>query len=235
MAVLTTGSIAFTAFNADEDGWSLVSLIDIDPNQSVYFSDGAATSATTIGNAESSFLWNTGSSTISAGSIVRFSAIDVPTRAVSVGTFTPVNSTNFGLSASSETLYAFLGSSSTAGSTITTPLTAVSTEATDALSIVGLTNGTNAIRLTSSTDYAGYSGSRTNQTSFANYRNIVNTASNWNINVDGDGSAVVPSSARFSIASTTAVPEPADMLGTLFAVVAVAVLKRKFSAKKLNR
>jgi hypothetical protein len=231
MAILSTGSIAFTAFNADEDGWSLVSLIDIDPNQNVFFSDGTATSATNIGNGESSFRWNTGSSTISAGSIVRFSSIDTAARASSVGTFTPVNSTNFGLSATSETLYAFLGTNDT---TPTTLLSAISTEPTDALSIVGLTNGVNAIRLTASTDFAEFNGSRTNQTSFANYRTLVNTASNWNINVDGDGTSVVPNSARFSAASA-AVPEPMDFLGTIVALFAVAILKRKFSAQKLDR
>jgi hypothetical protein len=228
MAILSTGSIAFTAFNADEDGWSIVSLIDIDPNQNVFFSDGTATSATNIGTNESSFRWNTGSSTISAGSIVRFSAIDVPARTVSVGTFAPVNSTNFGLSATAETLYAFLGTNDT---TPTTLLTAVSTEADNtSLTTVGLINGTNAIRLTSSADFAEFNGSRTNQTSFPNYRSVVNTASNWNINVDGDGSAVVPSSTRFSLTNTP-VPEPGDFMGTIVAVFAVVILKRKFSAK----
>jgi hypothetical protein len=236
MALLTTGSIAFTSFNADEDGWSLVSLIDIDPNQNVFFSDGTATSATNISNTESSFQWNTGSSTISAGTVVRFSAIDQTTRGVTVGTFAPVNSANLGLSATSETLYAFLGSSSTAGSTITTPLAAVSTEPTadDPLTLVGLTNGVNAIRLTPSSDFAQFNGSRTNQTSFANYRNIVNNASNWAIEGDGVFDTVVPNTTRFSLASTTAVPEPSDFMGAIVAVFAVAILKRKLTTKKLD-
>jgi hypothetical protein len=125
MAILSTGSIAFTAFNADEDGWSLVSLIDIDPNQNVFFSDGTATSATNIGNGESSFRWNTGASTISAGSTVRFSSIDTAARASSIGTFTPVNSTNFGLNATSETLYAFLGTNDTTPTTLLSAIWAI--------------------------------------------------------------------------------------------------------------
>jgi uncharacterized protein len=36
-------------------------------------------------------------------------------------------------------------------------------------------------------------------------------------------------------ATATAIPEPSDMMGTLFAVFAVAILKRRFSAKKLDR
>ncbi|WP_309732405.1 PEP-CTERM sorting domain-containing protein, partial [Chamaesiphon sp. OTE_75_metabat_556] len=144
----------------------------------------------------------------------------------------PVNSTNFGLSATSETLYAFLGTSDT---TPTTLLTAVSTESADTLGIVGLTNGVNAIRLTPSADFAEFNGSRTNQASFANYRTSVNTASNWNINVDGDGTSVVPNSTRFSLAASAAVPEPTDFLGTIVALCAVAIFKRKFSTNKLDR
>lgn len=233
MAVLSTGSIAFTAFNADEDGWSLVSLIDIDPNQNVFFSDGTATSAISIGTNESSFRWNTGANTISAGTVVRFSAIDVPARSVSVGTFTAVNSTNVGLSATNETLYAFLGTNDT---TPTTLLTAVSTEGAGTLSTVGLTNGVNAIVLTNSTDFAEFNGSRTNQTSFDNYRSIVNTASNWDINVDGVGAAVVPNTTRFSLASASQIPEPTDFMGTVVAICAAVILKRKFSAaNKIQR
>ncbi|MHC5597332.1 MAG: hypothetical protein ACYTXC_15560 [Nostoc sp.] len=68
---LTQGDIGFISFNADEDGWSIVTFVDIDPNTNIYFSDGTASSPTAIGNTESSFLWNTGSQTIAAGTVVR--------------------------------------------------------------------------------------------------------------------------------------------------------------------
>ena len=29
---LNSGDIAFVSFNADEDGWSIVTFVDIDPN-----------------------------------------------------------------------------------------------------------------------------------------------------------------------------------------------------------
>lgn len=198
---LTTGDIAFTAFNADEDGWSLVTLVDIAVNTQVFFSDGTASNATTIGAGESSFSWSTGAAVISAGTVVRFSAIDVPGRAASIGTFTAVGAANFGLSATSETVYAFLGSSATSVSTM---LSAVSSEAdTASLTIVGLTAGSNAIKLTSSTDFAGYTGTRTGAASFAAYAPLVNNAANWAINVGGDGSNVVPDTTVFA-----PIPEP---------------------------
>jgi len=198
---LTTGDIAFTAFNADEDGWSLVALVDIAASTQVYFSDSTASNATTIGTGESSFSWNTGASVISAGTVVRFSSVDAPARAASIGTFTAINATNFGLSATAETLYAFLGTSDTA---VTTMLTAVSSEAnTNSLSIVGLTAGTNAIKLTSSTDFAGYTGPRTGAASFAAYAPLVNDPANWFINVGGDGASIVPDTTVFA-----PIPEP---------------------------
>ena len=36
---LTAGDIAFTSFNADEDGWSIVALANISANTVVHFSD----------------------------------------------------------------------------------------------------------------------------------------------------------------------------------------------------
>ncbi|MEH2205368.1 MAG: choice-of-anchor I family protein [Nostoc sp.] len=195
---LTQGDIAFISFNADEDGWSIVTFVDIDPNTTIYFSDGTASSPTAIGSTESSFVWNTGSQTIAAGTVVRFSAIDSTSRASSIGTFTVVNSSNLGLSATAETVYAFLGNSGTAPTTI---LTAVSSEANNnSLATVGLTDGVNAIKLTSSTDYGQYTGSRTGQTSFVNYKALVNNSANWTVDVGGDGATVIPNTTNLTIA-----------------------------------
>ena len=54
-SALTTGDLAFTAFNADEDGFSLVTFVDIAANTQISFSDSTATNATTIGTGESAF------------------------------------------------------------------------------------------------------------------------------------------------------------------------------------
>jgi hypothetical protein len=35
----TQGDIAFISFNADEDSWSIVTFVDIDPNTIIYFTD----------------------------------------------------------------------------------------------------------------------------------------------------------------------------------------------------
>jgi Calx-beta domain len=199
---LAQGDIAFTSFNADEDGWSIVTFVDIPPNTTIYFSDGTAVSPTSIGSTESSFQWNTGANPIPAGTVVRFSAIDTVSRAASIGTFSVVNSANVGLSATSETVYAFLGTNTT---TPTTILTAVSNEASEAsLTTVGLTSGINAIKLNSSADYGVYNGSRTGLPSFSDYKALVNNVSNWIVDtVNGDYAATVPNTTSFSVVSAT--------------------------------
>ncbi|AUB37080.1 Murein DD-endopeptidase MepM and murein hydrolase activator NlpD, containing LysM domain [Nostoc flagelliforme CCNUN1] len=196
---LTQGDIAFISFNADEDGWSIVTFVDIDPNTTIYFSDGTAASPTAIGSSESSFVWNTGSQKIAGGTVVRFSAIDSTSRASSIGTFTVVNSSDLGLNTTDETVYAFLGNSATAPTTI---LTAVSSEANNnSLTTVGLTDGVNAIKLISSTDYGQYTGSRSGQASFVGYKALVNNSANWTIDVGGDGATIVPNTTNLAIAS----------------------------------
>ncbi|MDH4391791.1 MAG: PEP-CTERM sorting domain-containing protein [Aquabacterium sp.] len=219
---LTTGDIAFTAFNADEDGWSLVTFVDIAPNTRIYFSDSTATGATTIGTGESSFLWGTGASMITAGTVVRFSAIDVAARAASIGSFSAVGTGNLGLSATAETVYAFLGSSATA---VTTMLSAVSSEAsTTALTTVGLTAGTNAIKLTSSADFAGYTGARSGDVSFAAYAPLVNNAANWAINVGGNGTLLLPDTTNFTISP---IPEPETYALMLAGLAAIGLMAHR--------
>ena len=238
MAALTKGDIGFVSFNADEDGWSIVPFVDIDPNTTIYFSDSAATSATAIGSGESSFQWSTGANTITAGTVVRFSAVDIAARAASVGTFTIVNSTNIGLSATAETIYAFLGTSGTAPTTI---LTAVSSEADNtSLTNVGLTAGTDALKLTSSTDFAGYTGSRTGAANFAAYKSSVFNPANWAIDVGGVGTSVIPDTTKFAIANSPAPIASIDLsnyirVGLFNLPVGAGALAEEVSAVTYNK
>jgi hypothetical protein len=194
---LTTGDLAFTAFNADEDGWAMVTFVDLAPNTHIYFSDNEFGGAV-FNSGESAHLWNTGAGAIAAGSVIRFSAIDsVPS--ASFGSLSIVDNANLGLSATSETIYAYLGASHTAPSVF---LAGISSEGTTNLAPAGLTAGVTAVVLTSSTDYAEYSGARLGQVTFSAYAPLVNDAGNWNIVVGGDNSLMVPDTTVF------AVPEP---------------------------
>jgi hypothetical protein len=201
---LSTGDIAFTALNTDEDGWAIVTLADLAADSTIYFTDsnwgGAAFSS-----AEGFHTWNTGAASIAAGSVIRFSQIDQASRAVSVGALS--SSGSRALSSTAETVYAYLG---TAANSPTTFLAAVSSEAsaaaTNALSAAGLQAGVNSIILPASTDFAEYTGPRSGEADFAAYRLLVNAASNWTGLTDGDHASAQPALAAFSVA-VSPVPE----------------------------
>ncbi|WP_179074970.1 SdiA-regulated domain-containing protein [Nostoc sp. C057] len=205
---LTQGDIAFISFNADEDGWSIVTFVDIDPNTTIYFTDNEATSTTAFNTGESYFQWISGSSTINAGTVIRFTGVDVATLAASVGTLsraTVSGSSNYGISTSGDVIYAFLGSSAAAPTTI---LTAVSSgdvvTSGDPIANAGLTVGVNAIVLRTSADYGEYSGSRTGQSSFANYKSSVFNVNNWTVDqTDGNYTTTAPNTTNFTIAAST--------------------------------
>ena len=109
--------------------------------------------------------------------------------------------TNLGLSASGDTLYAYLG-------TATAPtifLTAIGSESSTAnITNAGLIVGVNAVKIATGADFGEYTGARTGQASFAAYATLVNDGANWNVYTDGDRSALVPSTVPFEV---TAVPE----------------------------
>ncbi|AFZ26862.1 putative extracellular nuclease [Cylindrospermum stagnale PCC 7417] len=210
--VLTQGDIAFTSFNADEDGWSIVTFVDIAPNTIIYFSDNEATSLTAFNTGESYFQWNSGANTIAAGNVIRFSAIDSATNlAASIGTFSRVTvsgSSNYGLSGSNETVYAYLGNNAASPTVFLAGVSNDTTpQGTTDLTTAGLTIGANSILLNSSADYGEYNGSRSGEGSFANYKPLVNNLSNWTVDsVNGNYDPTVPNTTNFAIAGVTPTP-----------------------------
>ncbi len=222
-ASLSSGDLAFTAFNADEDGWALTTFKDIAANTTIYFSDNSWNGAA-FNPTESFHTWNTGLAPIAAGSVIRFSKIDVASRSVSIGSLSGSGS-NFGMSASAETIYAYLGNSVTAPTTF---LTAVSSEANNtSLTNAGLSAGVNAIKLTSSADFAEYNGDRVNQTVFSDYAALINNPANWAISVGGEfGGAETPvlNTTPFTIAAVP-VPAAAWLFGS--ALVGFTLISRR--------
>jgi len=116
---LTAGDIAFTSFNADEDGLSFVTFATIAPNTQIYFSDNEWTGSA-FNTGESYNVWNSGTNAIAAGSVVRLLAYDKTTLAASVGSLARVSvsgSSNWGIANSNETIYAYLGTNASAPTT----------------------------------------------------------------------------------------------------------------------
>jgi PEP-CTERM motif len=226
---LTAGDFAFTSFNSQEDGWSLVALNTIGANTTVYFSDNEFVGGA-FNSGESYFQWNTGATALAAGTVVRFSKIDnATTLAASAGTFTRAavsGSTNYGLSQTADTVYAYQG---TAANAPTAFLAAVSSGLFSAsegpLAGTGLAAGTTAIQLSSSSDFGQYTGPRSGLTSFAAYLPLINNIANWQDlgnGTSGQYASLAPDTTAFTVA---AVPEPESIalmlagLGVMGAVV----------------
>lgn len=219
---LGAGDIAFTAFNADEDGWAIVALTDLAANSTIYFTDSNWDGAA-FTSSEGFHTWQTGAGVIAAGTVIRFSDIDQAGRAVSVGSLSSTG--NAALSSTADTLYAYVGSGTSAPTTF---LAAVSSEgaaaAATALGAAGLTAGVNAIALPASTDYAGYTGARSGAADFAAYRTLVNDVANWTAFTDGVHADAVPDTTPFSV---SAVPEASTALMMLAGLGVLGLFRRR--------
>ncbi len=203
---LTTGDIAFTSFNADDDGWAMVTFVDIAANSTIYFSDNEWNGSAFIDSNEHALVWNTGAGVISAGSVVVFTEIDSSPDVIEASTGTlalaGVGGNNLGLSKSNETFYAFLG---TSGVAPTTFLTAITTQADtpNFITDAGLTLGVNATGLADDVDFGEYTGARSGEANFADYKSMVFNNANWVMdNADHTGATLN------NTAFTVAVPEP---------------------------
>ncbi|MFG6442720.1 FxDxF family PEP-CTERM protein [Roseateles sp. LKC17W] len=218
-AALTAGDIAFTSFNADEKGWSFVTFVDIAANTTIYFSDNEwQGSAFNTGEGYQS--WNSGTGTIAAGTVIRFSSIQNSSRAASLGTLSAVtgipNAGSLDLSASPDSLFAYIGSATSP----TTFLAAIASSsfgaaATGVLTGTSLTTSAFELGVSSGSDWAQYTGARAGQTTVAGYKALVADKANWTINGDGVFTTAVPNTTAFV---ATPVPEPqtyALMLGGL--------------------
>ena len=205
---LQPGDLAFTAFNADEDGFALVALRNVPAFTTVHFSDnewnGGAPGVGSFNTGESTFAWVSGSTTLAAGTVVRFSAIDKATRSSSVGGFGLVGTGLPGFAATGDTLFAYTAD---AGGAPTGFIAAISSDnfTGSDLAATGLGIGANAVAILSGADYGEYTGARNGLGSFPAYASLVNDAANWNAIASGEFATTAPNLAPFTVA---AVPEP---------------------------
>lgn len=207
-AALQPGDLAFTAFNADEDGFALTALQEVVPYTTLYFSDnewtGGAPGVGSFNTGENTFVWVTGAQAIIPGTVVRFSQIDQATRVASIGAFGIFRSGTPGFSASGDTLFAFSGD----GSAVPTQfLAAISSEgfAGSTLANTGLVTGVNAVAVGNGADFAEYIGTRSSLVSFGAYATLINDSTQWRSHATGDFAALAPDMTGFGIAP---VPEP---------------------------
>ncbi|WP_018411847.1 hypothetical protein [Methyloversatilis thermotolerans] len=220
-AAPSAGDIAFTAYNTDEDGWSIVVLSDLAADSTLYFTDSNWDGAT-FTSAEGVHRWNSGASVIAAGTVVRFSAIDQAARAVSIGSLS--SSGNAALSSSGDTLLAFVGASAASPDAF---LAGVSSEsaanAAAALAAAGLGAGAQALALPSGTDYAFYSGPRSGLPSMTDYLGLLGDKTNWTVYTDGNHADAVPDTSAFSVSAVPEVDRSSLLLAGLGVIAAAAL------------
>jgi hypothetical protein len=184
----SAGDVAFTGFNGDGDNdFAIVALADIPANTTIYFTD-TEWNGKSFESGEDDITWTTGSSVISAGTVVTFTDINSASEMVSTGSIT---AGNMSLGVSDEAIFAYLG----AERSPTTFLAAVSTSIdqydgtspnpSGTLEGTGLSQGTTAILLSDNIDVAEYIGDRSGNTKsgYLDFLNVINgetaTDDNW--------------------------------------------------------
>jgi PEP-CTERM motif len=230
-SALTTGDMMFTALNADEDGWAMVTFVDIAAGTKVYFSDNEW-DGSAFNTGESYHQWDSGAAQINAGTVIRFSSIDNATGlASSVGALTRATvsgSTNYGLNQTEDSVYAYVASSVTAAPTFvaaitTTGFTGAATSGL--LTGTGLSLGAGAIALGGGAEFDEYIGARAGQPTIASYQALVSDITNWTNNpVDGSYAANLPNLTAFTVA---AVPEPETYALMVAGLAAVGTIVRR--------
>jgi hypothetical protein len=228
-SALTAGDVAFTSFNADEDGMSLVTLVDLAANSKIYFTDNEWT-GTAFNTGESYSSWSSGAAVVNAGTVIRFNNIDSATLlGASVGTYqreAVSGSTNYGLSQSADTIYAYTGATATAPTSFLAVVSSgtLGTAGDGLLTNTGLSIGAGAIQLSNSSDFAQYNGARAGEVSFAGYKTMVSALTNWQVQGDGSFAATVPNTTAFSI---TPVPEPESYAMLLAGLGLIGTIARR--------
>jgi len=225
---LKPGDLAFTTFNADQDGWALVALVDLAPGTQVFFTDNAWTSAGGFDSGGGFERWVSGSSTVTAGTVVQFNYTDDAWKLqASRGTLTReavAGSSNLNLSQTAGSLYAYQGSNAVTPSVFITALSNGDfSAAAGTLAGTGLVVGGNALQLAAGADFAEFSASRSAALSVDQYRSLLNSPSVW---ASSDGGQYAQQLSNATPLASLAVPEPQGLLLLLAGSLALAGARR---------
>ncbi len=241
-ALIGPGDIAFIGFNADGNkDFAFVTLADIDASTSVFFSDNDWTGSA-FTPTEGTINWFSGTSLITAGTVVSFNNLLDPRRTVSHGQFAEFSGT-FSLSGSDEELWAYLGPNRSTPSAFL-GMIANETEGVTGgpvLSGTGLVDGVSAQIIDGDEDIMAYVGPRSGQASFSSYLSLISNDANW-ITQDGpndqSNDTIAPDvpfdATSFTLSSASAAPEPSSIILATSGVLVIAATKRRRRSKVLR-
>lgn len=201
-AQLAPGSLAFTGINGDgTDNLSFVVLDAIPANTTIYFRDDEWQNPG-FNTGESVITWNSGSTSIAAGTVVAFSNINPdPATPIVVSSGSATITGNRGVAAGGDAFFAYVGTSDTP----TTFLAALSSNGPaefGTLTGTDLSVGTTALSLTGGIAVGAYNGPRTG-ISRSCYPSVLNNAVNWQTQVNASGDQSIDGTAPDVPFSTT--------------------------------
>lgn len=211
-SLVGAGDIAFIRFNADSpDDIAIVLLADADAGQQVHFNSNLYNPALNVFSSTTPrFTWEIDTA-LAAGTVVTFTGLSVQGGgAVSHGSLmrsaSGPTAQTMPLSDVADTVYAFLGSSSSP----TTFLAAITTEGASRITDAGLTPGVTGVVLTAGADEAHYVGLRAGELTFPDYLSrIGQVGANWQVRTANTGSLSPPfDSTNFTLQGGVGTPEP---------------------------
>lgn len=228
--VPSPGGLAFVSINADEDGFALVSFVDLAADTELFMTDQswnglASGSGGAFEGGGGVLTWTVGSA-LAAGSVVRFSSVQSAALIGASHGSVLRSSGSMSLALTDESLYVY----AMAGSTVV-PLAAIGNGSDFATELAGSGLDAASLALSGRVDFAEYQGPRSGETALADYRSKVFDPGQWLVRKSTDESLTAPDMTAFSVAA--AVPE-ADTYAMMLAGLGVMsiVARRRSSAAK---
>lgn len=184
-----TGDIAFIGFNSDgQDDFAIVTLVDIQANTTIYFSDNESDGLGGLNTGEGTLEWNSGNSILNAGTIVVFSDVRSPS-SVSFGTVTAVSG-EMNFSNAGDALFAYVGTDASNPTTFLSGVQSAAAKEGD-LAGSGLVEGSTFVTFSNLSRGGFYNGARNTASSFSDYLVLIGNPSNWTAELS-NGELVLP-------------------------------------------
>ncbi len=228
-AVPGVGDLSFVAINASEDGFALASFVDLAAGTQLFVTDNewnglpvGAGGAFTSG--EGVLAW-TLDSALTAGSVVRFSAVDSAANvAVSHGVVS--RSGSFSLGQTNESVYLYRDDG--LGGVLPLAALGYGSGFSDELTDSGL--GMAAVMLDGTVKFAEYAGDRAGAGGLSGYQEIVSDPNQWMKQSTGDVSLLAPNMTAFTV--TAPVPEPTTYAMLLAGLGVVSTIARRRQGRR---